>query len=92
MEGSEAPEGAERSDRTWECVKLELIWLIYANDKKETVLPMSAFIEIKNARRGGLKPRRAFYAVVNVLVAVYYSAGRKAHLKVIAFYVIIVKI
>jgi len=37
MEGSEAPEGAERSDRTWECVKLELVRLIYVNDKKETV-------------------------------------------------------
>jgi len=37
MEGSEAPEGAERSDLTWECVKLELVWLIYVNDKKETV-------------------------------------------------------
>jgi len=37
MEGSEAPEGAERSDRTWECVKLELVWLLYVNDEKETV-------------------------------------------------------
>jgi len=39
MEGSESPEGAERSDRTWECVKLELVWLNYGDGKKETVWP-----------------------------------------------------